>query len=224
MIFVIFGDFGGVFEKMIVVFVIVCLCVLGFVMFIFIMVGLGRLVEYGILFKGGEYLEVMYWLDMVILDKMGIVINGKLVLIDVIVVDGFNENELFRLVGVVERNFEYLFVEVIVEGIKEKKIDILSLEMFEVILGFGIELVVEGKYLLIGICRLMKKFNIDIEEVFKLMEVLEWEGKIVMFIVIDKEYVGIVVVVDIVKDILKVVIVRLKKMGLDVVMIIGDNI
>ncbi|MED2869675.1 heavy metal translocating P-type ATPase [Bacillus thuringiensis] len=223
MIFVTPGDFGGALEKMIAVLVIACPCALGLATPTSIMAGSGRSAEYGILFKGGEHLEATHRLDTVILDKTGTVTNGKPVLTDIIVADGFHEEEILRLVGAAEKNSEHPLAEAIVEGIKEKKIDIPSSETFEAIPGFGIESVVEGKQLLIGTRRLMKKFNIDIEQVSKSMEELEREGKTAMLIAIDKEYAGIVAVADTVKDTSKAAIARLKKMGLDVVMITGDN-
>ncbi|GAB6557814.1 heavy metal translocating P-type ATPase [Bacillus mobilis] len=223
MLFVTPGDFGGALEKMIAVLVIACPCALGLATPTSIMAGSGRSAEYGILFKGGEHLEATHRLDTVILDKTGTVTNGKPVLTDVIVADGFHEEELLRLVGAAEKNSEHPLAEAIVEGIKEKKIDIPSSKTFEAIPGFGIESVVEGKQLLIGTRRLMKKFDIDIEEVSKSMEALEREGKTAMLIAIDKEYAGIVAVADTVKDTSKAAIARLKKMGLDVVMITGDN-
>ncbi|MED2878056.1 heavy metal translocating P-type ATPase [Bacillus thuringiensis] len=223
MIFVTPGDFGGALEKMIAVLVIACPCALGLATPTSIMAGSGRSAEYGILFKGGEHLEATHRLDTVILDKTGTVTNGKPVLADIIVADGFHEEEILRLVGAAEKNSEHPLAEAIVEGIREKKIDIPSSETFEAIPGFGIESVVEGKQLLIGTRRLMKKFNIDIEEVSKSMEELEREGKTAMLIAIDKEYAGIVAVADTVKDTSKAAIARLKKMGLDVVMITGDN-
>ncbi|PGO27516.1 copper-translocating P-type ATPase [Bacillus cereus] len=224
MLFVTPGDFGGALEKMIAVLVIACPCALGLATPTSIMAGSGRSAEYGILFKGGEHLEATHRLDTVILDKTGTVTNGKPVLTDVLVADGFHEEEILRLVGAAEKNSEHPLAEAIVEGIKEKKIDIPSSETFEAIPGFGIGSVVEGKQLLIGTRRLMKKFGIDIEEVSKSMEALEREGKTAMLIAIDKEYAGIVAVADTVKDTSKAAIARLKNMGLDVVMITGDNI
>ncbi|RKF48235.1 copper-translocating P-type ATPase [Bacillus wiedmannii] len=223
MLFVTPGDFGGALEKMIAVLVIACPCALGLATPTSIMAGSGRSAEYGILFKGGEHLEATHRLDTVILDKTGTVTNGKPVLTDVIVADGFHEEEILSLVGAAEKNSEHPLAEAIVEGIKEKKIVIPSSETFEAIPGFGIESVVEGKQLLIGTRRLMKKFDIDIEEVSKSMEELEREGKTAMLIAINKEYAGIVAVADTVKDTSKAAIARLKKMGLDVVMITGDN-
>ncbi len=223
MVFVTPGDFGGALEKMIAVLVIACPCALGLATPTSIMAGSGRSAEYGILFKGGEHLEATHRLDTIILDKTGTVTNGKPTLTDVIVADGFEEKEILKLVGAAEKNSEHPLAEAIVEGIKEKGIDIPSSETFEAIPGFGIESVVEGKQLLIGTRRLMMKFNIDIEEVSKSMEELEREGKTAMLIAIDKEYAGIVAVADTVKDTSKAAIARLKKMGLDVVMITGDN-
>ncbi|MGE7937988.1 heavy metal translocating P-type ATPase [Bacillus paramycoides] len=223
MVFVTPGDFGGALEKMIAVLVIACPCALGLATPTSIMAGSGRSAEYGILFKGGEHLEATHRLDTIILDKTGTVTNGKPTLTDVIVADKFEEKEILKLVGAAEKNSEHPLAEAIVEGIKEKGIDIPSSETFEAIPGFGIESVVEGKQLLIGTRRLMMKFNIDIEEVSKSMEELEREGKTAMLIAIDKEYAGIVAVADTVKDTSKAAIARLKKMGLDVVMITGDN-
>ncbi|EJR53301.1 heavy metal translocating P-type ATPase [Bacillus cereus VD107] len=223
MVFVTPGDFGGALEKMIAVLVIACPCALGLATPTSIMAGSGRSAEYGILFKGGEHLEATHRLDTIILDKTGTVTNGKPTLTDVIVADGFEEKEILKLVGAAEKNSEHPLAEAIVEGIKEKGIDIPSSETFEAIPGFGIESVVEGKQLLIGTRRLMMKFNIDIGEVSKSMEELEREGKTAMLIAIDKEYAGIVAVADTVKDTSKAAIARLKKMGLAVVMITGDN-
>lgn len=223
MVFVTPGDFGGALEKMIAVLVIACPCALGLATPTSIMAGSGRSAEYGILFKGGEHLEATHRLDTIILDKTGTVTNGKPTLTDVIVADGFEEKEILKLVGAAEKNSEHPLAEAIVEGIKEKGIDILSSETFEAIPGFGIESVVEGKQLLIGTRRLMMKFNIDIEEVSKSMEELERAGKTAMLIAIDREYAGIIAVADTVKDTSKAAIARLKKMGLDVVMITGDN-
>lgn len=103
MIFVTPGDFGGALEKMIAVLVIACPCALGLATPTSIMAGSGRSAEYGILFKGGEHLEATHRLDTVILDKTGTVTNGKPVLTDVIVADGFNEEEILRLVGAAEK-------------------------------------------------------------------------------------------------------------------------
>ena len=221
MIFVTPGDFGGALEKMIAVLVIACPCALGLATPTSIMAGSGRSAEYGILFKGGEHLEATHRLDTVILDKTGTVTNGKPVLTDIIVADGFHEEEILRLVGAAEKILNTHLQKRLWKELE--KIDIPSSETFEAIPGFGIESVVEGKQLLIGTRRLMKKFNIDIEEVSKSMEELEREGKTAMLIAIDKEYAGIVAVADTVKDTSKAAIARLKKMGLDVVMITGDN-
>lgn len=217
------GEFAVALEKLIAVLVIACPCALGLATPTSIMAGSGRAAEYGILFKGGEHLETTHRLDTVILDKTGTVTNGKPTLTDVILSDGFEEDEFLKLVGAAERNSEHPLAEAIVEGIKEKGIELGSTEHFEAIPGFGIESKVEGKSLLIGTRRLMEKHNIDVGNILPKMENLEKQGKTAMLVAIDQQFAGVIAVADTIKETSQKAIERLKKMGLEVVMITGDN-
>lgn len=162
-------------------------------------------------------------LDTIILDKTGTVTNGKPSLTDVILAEGIDENEFLTLVGTAERNSEHPLAEAIVEGIKEKGINLGSSEAFEAIPGFGIQSTVKGKQLLIGTRRLMAKYSVNVQEVLSKMENLEKQGKTAMLVAIDGSYAGMVAVADTIKDTSKEAIARLHKMGLEVVMITGDN-
>lgn len=217
------GEFAAALEKLIAVLVIACPCALGLATPTSIMAGSGRAAEYGILFKGGEHLETTHRLDTVILDKTGTVTNGKPTLTDVILSDGFEEDEFLKVVGAAERNSEHPLAEAIVEGIKEKGIELGSTEHFEAIPGFGIESKVEGKSLLIGTRRLMEKNNIDAANILPKMENLEKQGKTAMLVAIDHQFAGVIAVADTIKETSQKAIERLKKMGLEVVMITGDN-
>ncbi|MFY0781786.1 heavy metal translocating P-type ATPase [Peribacillus simplex] len=217
------GEFAVALEKLIAVLVIACPCALGLATPTSIMAGSGRAAEYGILFKGGEHLETTHRVDTVILDKTGTVTNGKPTLTDVILSNGFEEKEFLKLVGAAERNSEHPLAEAIVEGIKEKGIELGSSEHFEAIPGFGIESKVETKSLLIGTRRLMKKNNIDVGNILPKMENLEKQGKTAMLVAIDHEFAGVIAVADTIKDTSQKAIERLKNMGLEVVMITGDN-
>ncbi|MBU8771605.1 heavy metal translocating P-type ATPase [Cytobacillus oceanisediminis] len=217
------GDFADALEKFIAVLVIACPCALGLATPTSIMAGSGRAAEFGILFKGGEHLETTHRLDTVILDKTGTVTNGKPSLTDVILAEGIDENEFLTLVGTAERNSEHPLAEAIVEGIKEKGINLGSSEAFEAIPGFGIQSTVKGKQLLIGTRRLMAKYSVNVQEVLSKMENLEKQGKTAMLVAIDGSYAGMVAVADTIKDTSKEAIARLHKMGLEVVMITGDN-
>ncbi|WP_408011490.1 heavy metal translocating P-type ATPase [Pseudalkalibacillus sp. A8] len=217
------GDFAEALEKLIAILVIACPCALGLATPTSIMAGSGRAAEYGILFKGGEHLETTHRLDAIILDKTGTVTNGKPILTDVILADKMDETEFLKLVGAAERNSEHPLAEAIVEGIKEKGIDLGNSESFEAIPGFGVQSSIEGKNLLIGTRKLMAKGNIDINNQLSEMEALEKEGKTAMLVAIDNAFAGIIAVADTVKETSKDAITRLKEMGLDVVMITGDN-
>ncbi|MGC8229493.1 heavy metal translocating P-type ATPase [Pseudobacillus badius] len=217
------GDFAAALEKLIAVLVIACPCALGLATPTSIMAGSGRAAEYGILFKGGEHLETAHQLDTIILDKTGTVTNGKPVLTDVIVGKGRQEAEFLTLVGTAERNSEHPLAEAIVEGVKERGISLKSTEEFTALPGFGIQAKVDGRELLIGTRRLMEKENIDVIEYLSKMEHLEKQGKTAMLVAMDRQFAGIVAVADTVKDTSKKAIARLKEMGLDVVMMTGDN-
>ncbi|ALC88830.1 ATPase P [Bacillus sp. FJAT-18017] len=217
------GNFAEALEKMIAVLVIACPCALGLATPTSIMAGSGRAAEYGILFKGGEHLEMTHKIDTVILDKTGTVTNGKPVLTDVILSGTIAENEFLALVGSAEKQSEHPLAQAIVQGIKEKGLNLSSGSSFENIPGFGIKASVSGRELLIGTRKLMAKHGVNSEGAFEKMDALEREGKTAMLVAIDGQYAGIVAVADTIKDTSKAAIKRLKDMGLDVIMITGDN-
>lgn len=217
------GEFAEALEKFIAVLVIACPCALGLATPTSIMAGSGRAAEFGILFKGGEYLETTHRLDTIIVDKTGTVTNGKPNLTDVIAADGVDEQQLLALVGSAERSSEHPLAEAIVDGIKEKGIALSSVEQFTAIPGHGIQAVVEGKQVLVGTRKLMAKHSIDIQSQLNVMEGLEKQGKTAMLTAIDGRYAGLVAVADTIKDTSREAISRLHDMGLDVVMITGDN-
>lgn len=215
------GDFAEALEKMIAVLVIACPCALGLATPTSIMAGSGRAAEFGILFKGGEHLEMTHRINTVILDKTGTITNGDPVLTDVMT--ELNETEFLTLVGSAEKQSEHPLAQAIVEGIKERNINLSDVKDFEAIPGYGIKAIVNDKEILIGTRRLMRKFNIEIQHVLDEMSSLEKQGKTAMLTAINGEYAGIVAVADTIKDTSAQAISRLKDMGLDVIMITGDN-
>lgn len=217
------GDFAEALEKMIAVLVIACPCALGLATPTSIMAGSGRAAEFGILFKGGEHLEMTHRIEAVILDKTGTVTNGKPVLTDIHVEGPFAEAEFLALVGSAEKQSEHPLAEAIVSGIKEKGITLRDVQSFEAIPGFGIKASIEGKELLIGTRKLMNKYQVEITNVLGNMEAIEREGKTAMLVAIDSEFAGIVAVADTIKETSKAAVKRMKEMGLDVIMITGDN-
>lgn len=217
------GDFAEALEKMIAVLVIACPCALGLATPTSIMAGSGRAAEYGILFKGGEHLEMTHKISTVVLDKTGTVTNGTPVLTDVSTDPSQTEEDFLSLVGSAEKQSEHPLAQAIVQGIKEKGISLKDVTEFENIPGFGITAVVDGKQLLVGTRKLMNIFNVPVENVLDQMDALEKSGKTAMLTAINGRYAGIVAVADTIKETSKTAINRLKDMGIEVMMMTGDN-
>ncbi|QOR66135.1 copper-translocating P-type ATPase [Cytobacillus suaedae] len=217
------GDFGGALEKMIAVLVIACPCALGLATPTSIMAGSGRSAEFGILFKGGEHLEMTHKITTVILDKTGTVTKGMPTLTDVLLTTNENETEILQLIGTAEKQSEHPLAEAIVAGIKEKGIEFKETESFEAIPGFGIKAVIDGKEVVIGTRKLMAQNQIELGDALVKMEQLEESGKTAMLVAIDGVYIGIVAVADTIKETSQAAVARLKSMGIEVIMITGDN-
>lgn len=217
------GNFAEALEKLIAVLVIACPCALGLATPTSIMAGSGRAAEYGILFKGGEHLEMTHRINTVILDKTGTVTNGTPVLTDVFLADLQQEEAFLSLVGAAEKQSEHPLAQAIVQGIKEKGISLANVSGFEAIPGFGIKAFVDGNQLLVGTRKLMNQENVSVNHVLDRMDGLEREGKTAMLVAINGQYAGIVAVADTIKETSKAAVARLKEMGLDVIMITGDN-
>uniref|UniRef100_UPI00403E4660 heavy metal translocating P-type ATPase n=1 Tax=Paenibacillus sp. FSL W8-0194 TaxID=2921711 RepID=UPI00403E4660 len=215
------GNFAEALEKAIAILVIACPCALGLATPTSIMAGSGRAAELGILFKGGEHLEQTHKIDAIILDKTGTVTKGKPELTDV-AAEG-DEQEFLRLVGAAEKNSEHPLAEAIVAGIQERGIQLPDTQSFAAIPGYGIEAEVEGKKLLVGTRRLMEKHGVEASHAYALMSRLEESGKTAMLAAIDNRYAGLVAVADTIKETSKEAVQRLKDMGIEVIMITGDN-
>jgi Cu+-exporting ATPase len=216
------GDFANALEKLIAVLVIACPCALGLATPTSIMAGSGRAAELGILFKGGEHLEAAHQVEVVMVDKTGTVTKGKPELTDVIT-EGIEESTFLQLVGSAEKNSEHPLAEAIVSGAAEKGISLLTTEQFEAIPGFGIRAEIEGREVLVGTRKLMARYNIPVNHVSETMDQLEQEGKTAMLVGVDGKYAGIVAVADTIKETSKEAVSRLKGMGIQVIMITGDN-
>ncbi len=217
------GSFASALEKAIAVLVIACPCALGLATPTSIMAGSGRAAELGVLFKGGEHLEATHRIEAIVLDKTGTVTKGKPELTDVIAENGMDERAFLRLIGAAEKNSEHPLAEAIVAGIQEKGIELPPSEQFEAITGYGIRAMVDGLELHIGTRRLMQKYGIQADSAFGKMNRLEETGKTAMLVAIEGQYAGMVAVADTIKETSKEAVKRLKDLGIDVIMITGDN-
>ena len=217
------GNFAQALVNLIAVLVIACPCALGLATPTSIMAGSGRSAELGILFKGGEHLEQTHRITTVVLDKTGTVTNGAPVLTDVKFESGVDEAALLGLVGTAEKQSEHPLAQAIVEGIREKGIEFGIVDSFEAIPGYGIEANIGSDHVIVGTRKLMNKHGIAVETTEDSIRSLETEGKTAMLIAVNSEYKGIIAVADTIKDTSKAAVKRLKDLGLEVVMMTGDN-
>ncbi|MDD9795819.1 heavy metal translocating P-type ATPase [Priestia megaterium] len=217
------GEFAPALEKLIAVLVIACPCALGLATPTSIMAGSGRAAEFGILFKGGEHLEATHKIDTILLDKTGTVTNGTPELTDVRIAQGYKENELLQLVASAERLSEHPLAQALVAGIKNKGIEIQDPLSFEAIPGYGVKATVQERELLVGTRKLMNQYKVNIDTALEEMTNLEQEGKTAMLVALDGKYAGMLAVADTIKATSKEAVSRLKEMGLEVIMITGDN-
>jgi Cu+-exporting ATPase len=203
--------------------VIACPCALGLATPISLMVGVGKGAENGILIRSGEALETAQKLDTIVLDKTGTITEGKPSLTDLLAAQGTTDDVLLRFAASVERGSEHPLAEAIVEGAKERGLSLGEPGAFSAIPGHGVEATVDGKKVLLGNLKLMKDRKIDLSSLEETSRDLAEAGKTPMFVSVDGKAAGIVAVADNVKPDSKTAIAQLKAMGLEVVMITGDN-
>ncbi|MPQ43515.1 heavy metal translocating P-type ATPase [Clostridium tarantellae] len=204
------------------VLVIACPCALGLATPTAIMVGTGKGAENGILIKSGEALENAYKINTVIFDKTGTVTEGKPKVTDIIV-DDISEDEILTLAASGEKGSEHPLGDAIVKFANEKNLSLKNVDKFLAIPGYGIEVIIEDKNILLGNKKLMKDNHLDMILFEEASNKLANEGKTPMYVAIDGTIKGIIAVADTVKPSSKTAVEKLHTMGIKVAMITGDN-
>ncbi len=207
----------------IAILVIACPCALGLATPTAIMVGTGVGAENGILFKKGSALEITNKIDMIVFDKTGTITLGKPQVTNIISTDGISEQELLAIAATAEKGSEHPLGEAIVRKAEELKLTLLKSENFKAIPGHGIEVIIDGKEVLLGNTKLMKDKEIDASSIMQISEAFANEGKTPMYIGIDGKIAGMIAVADVVKNSSSDAINKLHKMGIKTAMITGDN-
>ncbi|HEX2926823.1 MAG TPA: heavy metal translocating P-type ATPase [Ruminiclostridium sp.] len=217
------GDITKAIVSAVAVLVIACPCSLGLATPTAIMVGTGKGAENGILIKGGEHLEMAYKLNAVVLDKTGTITKGQPEVTDIVVLGGYEEKEILRLAAITEKSSEHPLGAAIYEHGKKELGTVNDPEKFEAIPGRGVKSVVDGKTIYMGTRKLMTEQGIDLGNIEATITGLEDEGKTAMLMAINTTLTALVAVADTLKDSSKEAIEELKKIGIEVYMITGDN-
>jgi P-type Cu+ transporter len=222
------GDIGLTFSLLafVSVIIIACPCALGIATPAALMMGAGKGAENGILFKGGEYLEIASKVNTIVFDKTGTLTKGKPSVTDIVDLSGIGENELLRLTAIAESGSEHPLGQAVVNHAKEKGIAVVSNpDSFEAVSGHGLKATYADHVVLIGNRKLMEDNNIPVpERVDTTLKQLEIQGKTATLVTIDKRLAGIIALADTLKENAKEAIDRLtKSMGIEVIMLTGDN-
>jgi Cu+-exporting ATPase len=205
------------------VLVIACPCALGLATPTAIMVGTGKGAENGILIKGGAALEETHRIRTVVLDKTGTITEGKPVVTDVALANGTSEETLLQLAASAEKGSEHPLGEAIVQSAESRGLSLLPLERFQAIPGRGIEAQIGGTSLVLGNEKLMAERGIAVGALAARSEELAARGKTPMFVATEARAAGIIAVADVPKETSARAVSRMREMGLEVVMITGDN-
>jgi P-type Cu+ transporter len=206
----------------IAVLIIACPCAMGLATPTAVMVGTGKGAEQGILFKNAESLERVQKIDTIVLDKTGTLTRGEPVVTDVIR-NSLSEREILFFAGSAEKGSEHPLGEAIVRKAIEKDIVLEQVDEFEALPGHGIRALLKGKEIILGNERLMSERKIESGKLLKESERLSTLGKTPMFVAVDGTAAGIIAVADTVKEHSKEAVAGLRALGLEVVMLTGDN-
>ncbi|MDQ0214499.1 Cu+-exporting ATPase [Oikeobacillus pervagus] len=220
-----FGGQTGLFALTITisVLVIACPCALGLATPTAIMVGTGKGAENGVLIKSGGALETTHKVQTIVFDKTGTITEGKPIVTDIITVNGIKETELLQLVASAEKGSEHPLAEAIVKESEDRGLGFLKLDNFNAIPGHGVEVTVDDITILAGNKKLMDDRNISLDKLARNSDDLAIQGKTPMYIAFNNEVAGIIAVADTVKENSLQAIEKLHNMGIEVVMITGDN-
>ncbi len=203
--------------------VIACPDALGLATPTAVAVGTGIGARHNILIKDAATLENVSRTDAIVLDKTGTLTEGEPSLTDVFVLDGRSEEELLRLVAPAEKGSEHPLAEAIVAGARERGIEPGDAARFEAVAGHGIRAEVDGRDVLVGNRKLMDESGVGVSALDERATALAGAGKTPMFIAVDEEPAGLVAVADAIKPSAQETLRRLKEMGIEAVMITGDN-
>lgn len=207
----------------IAVLVISCPCALGLATPVAIMVGTGQGAVNGILIKSAESLEITHLVDTVVLDKTGTITQGDPVVTDIIPTDGITKDELLRIAGSIEKPSEHPLADSVVKKVAEVGIQVGEVQGFEAISGKGVVGSIDGKKHISGNLAMMKENGIDISALESDADTLAENGKTPLYFASDEKLLGIIAVADVVKPTSAEAIKELKNIGVDVVMLTGDN-
>ncbi|MEM4521391.1 MAG: heavy metal translocating P-type ATPase, partial [Candidatus Bathyarchaeia archaeon] len=215
--------FTHAFLVSLAVLLIACPCALGIATPTAILAGVGKGAEYGILLRGGEYVERARNLTTVIFDKTGTLTRGEPKVTDIIPVGDYSREEILRLAAIAEKGSEHPLAEAVIKAADSMGLEIPDAESLEAIPGEGVKALYRGHKIILGNRRLMENNGVSTAHIEGKLVELEEQGKTVMLLAVDGEIAGLIAVMDMPKEEAAEAVKQLKDMGLEVMMLTGDN-
>ena len=217
------SNFSRALINFVSVLVIACPCALGLATPTAIMVGTGLGAQSGILIKGGEALEKIHKLSVVVFDKTGTLTRGEPVVTDLIAAKGFDSIQVLAYAAALEKNSEHPLAQAILQRAQTDGIVVAAVEKFTVASGLGAKALLENKSCLIGNRFFMKSEGVPIDALDEPAAKLAREGKTVVYAALEKTAIGLIALADVPKNSAKPAIESLKRRKLKVMMVTGDN-
>jgi Cu+-exporting ATPase len=205
------------------VMIIACPCALGLATPTAVMVGTGKGAENGVLIKGGESLETAHKLNTIVFDKTGTLTKGEPEVTDIIALNSYKEDEILKFAASAEKGSEHPLGEALIKKANENKIGLQDPKNFKAIEGHGIEAEVEKVNVLLGNAKFMRDRNIEIRGLIEKADDFAQEGKTPIYAALAGQPAGLFAVADTLKENSIQSVEKLKKLGLEVIMLTGDN-
>ena len=206
------------------VLIIACPCALGLATPTAIMVGMGKGAEYGILIRDAEALERSYKIQTVVLDKTGTLTRGKPVVTDIVAADGAVEDELLRFAASAERGSEHPLGEAIVAAARERDLSLHETTEFQALPGHGVQARVNGFSVTLGNLAFIEAQGLALNGLDEKAQALSAQGKTPMFVTVDQQVKGMIAVADTLRPDAREAVQALRKLGIEVIMLTGDNL
>jgi len=215
--------FTAAMVNAVAVLVIACPCALGLATPTAVMVGTGRGAEMGVLFKNSEALEQARQIQAVALDKTGTITRGEPSVTDVLAFSGHDEAEMLRLAAIAERGSEHPLGQAVIQAAQARGLNLTQPQSFEADAGRGVRAIVDGRQVRVGSPRFLREEGVDLSAFEGEIAALQNRARTAVVVAVDGQPAGLIGVADTVKEGSREAVAALREMGLEVVMITGDN-
>ena len=221
--YLVLGNFITGLLSFVAVLIIACPCAMGIATPAALMVGVGKGAEAGILIRGAEYLERSQKIKTIVFDKTGTLTKGEPSVTDIVSLESYGKEQIVQFAATVEIGSEHPLAQAIIKESRKMGIKPSDLTEFEAVSGMGVSAVIDGKHVIFGNRKILKKFGVSSDSIEQQLSELESAGKTVMILAVERKIAGLISVADTLKESSAAAIFALKELGIETIMLTGDN-